>query len=146
MAQGHVSGGPLLQKSAGQGLVLRLTQWPHAPFWAVRNQLNGSLLNRKFWGSDFVATELSLWWTMSPKGGEEMSKGNFLDFVEEASGPNASLRKDFHDALYTPGATAEGLMKFFHDRDYYDVSLDDCRKMLSVPKQGSLDWDIEKKY
>lgn len=71
------------------------------------------------------------------KGGEAMekkSKGNFVDFINDASKAKSPLAKEFFDVVNEQGVTANDLKKFFEKKGYFDVSLDDCKKLLSLPK------------
>ncbi|MFH0825789.1 MAG: hypothetical protein V2B18_23790, partial [Pseudomonadota bacterium] len=78
--------------------------------------------------------------------GDEMSKGNFLDFAEEIA-RDKSQRDEFFERLYKPGVTQEQLLTFFKDKEYTDVSLDDCNKMLTTAAAGDIrkacDFDIK---
>jgi len=69
------------------------------------------------------------------KGGEEMkpkSKGNFRNFVEEAS-ENKALQKKFLGNLKKL-QKPEDLLKLFHSWHYYGVSHDDCNTILRTLK------------
>ncbi|MFH0822530.1 MAG: hypothetical protein V2B18_07240 [Pseudomonadota bacterium] len=66
-----------------------------------------------------------------------MSKGNFLDFLEEIS-RNQSLCDEFLAELYKPGMTQEELLKFFLAKDYSGVSPDDAGKMLTTAAAGDI--------
>ena len=76
-----------------------------------------------------------------------MSKGNFLDFIE-AAGQADSLREQFLNELYKEDATAEELLKHFHELGYDGVSLEDCSKLLKFADQSDLTipCDFSKKY
>jgi hypothetical protein len=76
-----------------------------------------------------------------------MSKGNFLDFISDA-GQLDSVRDQFLDVLYKQGATAEDLLKLFHDLGYEGVSLEDCSKLLRFAGECDIrvPCDFNKKY
>jgi hypothetical protein len=76
----------------------------------------------------------------SRKGGEEMkrkSKGNFFNFIEDASKKNSPMWKQTLNVLKRKGLTSEQLLKLFQDRGYDGVSLRDCRRILNIIKDPS---------
>ena len=58
-----------------------------------------------------------------------MTKGSFVDFIEEAS-VNTQLRDQVLNELYKEGVTPEDLLKLFYQSEYLGVSRDDCTKLL----------------
>ena len=71
-----------------------------------------------------------------------LSKGNFLDYIEDASKSN-QLVQSLIDELYNdPNATAQSIYGFFHANGYYGVSLEDCAKLMNVVKAGALPCDF----
>jgi len=63
------------------------------------------------------------------------SKGDYLDFVEDAI-VNKPLHNDLLKLLATdPEITPEELLSYFKELQYYDVSLEDCQKLASIAKQ-----------
>lgn len=71
-------------------------------------------------------------------GGEKMvSKGNFLDFIEEAS-TNIPFAQAFKDVINAPNVTAQDLLNFFNTNRYHGVNLEDCTKLLKTVASGPL--------
>jgi len=75
-----------------------------------------------------------------------MSKGNFIDFIADASEYESPLRKQFLDELYKTDATAEKVLNLLHSMQYDGVSLDDCRKLLIFKDRGPLPCDFSQRY
>lgn len=75
-----------------------------------------------------------------------MSKGNFVDLIEEAS-LNAELRNQFLNEVYREGVTAEDLLKLCHQLGYDGVSLADCGKLVKLAGVGDVrtacDFDVK---
>lgn len=68
---------------------------------------------------------------------KKQSKGNFFNFVEDASKTNSPLRKQILNVVKQKGMTSEKLLKHFQDKGYDGVSLRDCRRILSILKDPS---------
>jgi len=65
------------------------------------------------------------------------SKGNFFNFVEDASKKNSPLKEKMLAVVKRKGMTSEKLLKDFHARGYDGVSLRDCRRILSILENPS---------
>jgi hypothetical protein len=68
---------------------------------------------------------------------KKQSKGNFFNFVEDASKKNSPLPKEMLAVVKQKGMTSEKLLKHFHGRGYDGVSLRDCRRILTILKDPS---------
>lgn len=66
------------------------------------------------------------------------SKGNFFNFIEDASKKNAAMREQLLNVLKRKGLTSEELLKLFHDRGYDGVCLRDCHRILNIIKDPSI--------
>jgi hypothetical protein len=123
--------------------------WPHAASHSDRPSAMLSFSTAKSSCRHF-STEFLRNLDHAHEKGEEMkqqSKGNFLDFVEEASKPKSALGAKFIDLMENPGTTLEQLMVFFENNHYKDVTLGDCRKLMTAKDQGILPWHPDaKKY
>lgn len=75
-----------------------------------------------------------------------MSKGDFLNFIADASEDESELRKQFIDELYKDDTTAESILKVLHGMEYDGVSLDDCRKLMIFRSRGPLPCDPNWRY
>jgi hypothetical protein len=118
-------------------------------FTRRKTEPNGLLFKRNLFVPDLMSTKLLRRVDYATGKGEEMehkSKGNFMDFIEEASGKSSQIREQFIAQLYKEDQTAEGLLKFFYDSGYDGVSLEDCGKMLRVAPMLPPLQDFDRKY
>jgi hypothetical protein len=117
-------------------------------FTFVGVEPNGSLLKCNLFVPDLIPKKLLQRVSNTTEKGAEMadSKGNFMDFIEEASEPSSPLRQQFLDELYKAGVTADDLLKLFHGWNYNGVSLEDCGKLLTLASRGPLPCDFSVKY
>lgn len=66
-----------------------------------------------------------------------VSKGNFLDFIEDAA-KSKPLVDELLAEAYKPDETAQELLNFLYAKGYYGVTLADCFKLLNAVQVGPL--------
>jgi hypothetical protein len=66
---------------------------------------------------------------------KKQSKGNFFNFIEDASKKNSKVRKEMLTVVKKKGLNADKLLQEFQKRGYDGVSLRDCRRMMELLKR-----------